>query len=185
MKAETVSSVVISVPRLTHLYLDTAMTGDSKTVQNAVSADKKVPADINCAPKTVTLKRTLLAQSPIAKESKIDKDLQDLYRYLTEKKCTAAEARAVLNHQENIKAAKQKMKVAEQRAVAARKKMNHAIRDSDIANFDLTLAVEEVKEAEELMLFANTRRPYQPTEEGFQKFKGKVLQTEISSEDSE
>ena len=136
-------------------------------VENAGSAHKEGSAGISCAPETVALKHTFLVQTLIAKKSKIDTDLQDLNRYLTEKKSTAAAARVIVGHQETTDAAEQKLKMAERTAVAARRKLKLASGDSDIANIDLNLAAEEIKGAEESMLFAKAHRPYQRTEEGF------------------
>ena len=147
---------------------------------SAKSKKMKTPAGNTSASKIAAPKHATLARSPIAQRSKFDKDLKDLYKYLVEKKSAAATARSMLDHQKNTKVAKQKMKVAEQRAVAARKKMSLATRDLDIANINLILAAEEAKEAEQLVQTVKVHRPYRPTEEGFQRFKAKVLQVEIA-----
>ena len=58
-------------------------------------------------------------------------------------------ARMILKEQERRRTSKKRLGAAKKRAMKVRKKMNIAIRNSDIANLDLAMVVEKIKNEEE------------------------------------
>lgn len=143
------------------------------------------PNVVSRVPTTVTRKDTLLDRSYIAKKSKAEKSLKEVYEYLAEKKSRVAAARVILEGRERTRALKKRLEAAKKRAMGARKKMDIATRDSDVANFELSTVTEEVKSEEEQIQSSKKHQLYQGTEDGFRKFQVKVLEMELSSDASD
>ncbi len=161
------------------------MAGTSGETKNTEPKKPKTSSSVSVTPKSATLKHTLLTRTSIAKKGEIHQGLQDVCDYISRRRSTAKAARAILKQQDNTRAAKEKLEAANKRAKMVGKKMYLATRDSDVANLDLAMAIVEVDEAEKRLPNAKSDRSSQPTEEGFLKFKAKVLQTELSSDTSE
>ena len=162
--------------------LDTLLVGNDAEVGNAEQGQLATSTGMLVVPKTVTPKDTLLDRSYIAKKSKAEKGLKEVYEYLTEKKSKVVAARMILKEQERGRASKKRLGVAKKRAMGARKKMDIATRDSDIANLDLAMVIDEVKNEEEQIQSSKKHKLCQATEDGFRKFQVKVLEMELSSD---
>jgi len=163
-----------------NIYLsspDTLLIGNDVEVDNAEQRQLTTFTDIFVVSKTVTPKNTLLNRSYITKKSKAEKGLKEVYEYLTEEKSKLIAARMILKEQERGRTSKKRLGAAKKRAMKVRKKMNIAIRDSDIANLDLAMMVERVKNEEEQLCHA--------TKDGFRKFQVKVLGMKLSSDASD
>jgi len=184
-KLGRVSCTIVSYCNTYLSSLDTLLVGNDAEVGNAEQGQLATSTGIFVVPKTVTPKDTLLDRSYIAKKSKAEKGLKEVYEYLTEKRSKVVAARMILREQERGRASKKRLGAAKKRAMGARKKMDIATRDSDIANLDLAMVIDEVKNEEEQIQSSKKHQLCQATEDGFRKFQVKVLEMELSSDGSD
>ena len=155
------------------------MAGSSSELNDTGSNIPAANGSVSIVTRNTTPKYTLLDRNSVVKKIKAERGLKDVYDYLSERKLAATIAKTVAKEQKATRAAKAKLRVASKKAGVARKKMESAIRESDVANFDLAVAAEEFHEAEEHVKMVRNRCPRLGTEEGFLKFRAKVLETGV------
>ncbi len=106
-KLEKLSCIIVFYCNIYLSSLDTLLIDNDVEVGNTEQRQLTTFTDIFVVPKTVTSKNMLLDRSYIAKKSKAaEKNLKEVYEYLTEKKSKLIAAKMILKEQERERASR-------------------------------------------------------------------------------